>query len=103
MKDKLSQEDVLKWIDKRIKSLSTSLETSKNFGWYDKVAAIEQVLSFWKRIKSLLTPVPEEKLFELIDVYELLLRGSIESPAQRRMHLRKLLKAYDNLCEGKEG
>ena len=60
--EKESREDILKWIDERIKSLSTRLESSQNFGWHDKVAVIEHELSFWKQIKSLLTPIPKDKL-----------------------------------------
>ena len=58
----------------------------------------EQVV---KRIKSLLTPVPKEKEDELVRRYKILFHDVSEANIEPL--IRKLIKAWDNLCEGKEG
>ena len=86
MKDKLSQE-----YESRIAKMGIELSE-----------CYEQIEGFKKRIKSLLTPIPEEKLNELIEKWAHIMEThndlwSIED------RVKELLKEYDNLREGKEG
>ena len=98
--NKLSREDILKWIDERIKSLSTRLESSQNFGWHDKVAVIEHELSFWKQIKFLLAPIPKDILKKFVDKWAHTFMFAYKSESARERFIR-MLKEYEALKEGK--
>ena len=92
MSDKLSRE---KWLKRWVK------ECSYNHDCHDCKDGGE-CATVYLQIKSLLTPVPEEEKVKIIQKYsaEIMTCASY----MRAMGLmRQALKAYDNLCEGKEG
>jgi len=60
----------------------------------------------YEQIKSLLTPIPEEKLNEFIDEQAEIMCNLRSGPNvlyDYKLPVKIMLKAYDNLREGKEG
>ena len=86
MTDKLSREELIGWFNKFV--------ASKYWAGHE---AVEQ-------IKSLLTPVPEEKRNMLIEQWasEFSIDSRLDYLTAKEL-LNKAFKAYDNLREGKEG
>ena len=64
---------------------------------------------FYRRMAKKIKPVPKEKVDELVDKYDEILRHehnvyqSKNFPEHHRFLLKQMLKAHDNLREGKEG